>query len=71
MQKETTPQLTPKQAHDVKMQVKRNLRAHAYQRNHNPHEYVRANLGRNHPDYGMSLFDHLKEKALRQKINSE
>jgi hypothetical protein len=52
------------------MGVKKNLRAKAYQRNHNPNEYVPANLGRNHPDYGMSMKDHEAEKAARNTQKS-
>lgn len=70
MKNQDTPQLTPREAHDVKMGVKRNLRAHAYTRNHNPNEYVPANLGRNHPDYGMSMKDHETEKAARKAQKS-
>lgn len=62
--------LNAKDEHKVKMGVKKNLRAQAYQRNHNPNEYVRANLGRNHPDYGMSMKDHEAEKAARNTQKS-
>jgi hypothetical protein len=70
MQTATTPQLTPKEAHQVKMGVKRNLRAHSYRKHHNPNEYVPANLSRNHPDYGMSMKDHEAEKAARNTQKS-
>jgi hypothetical protein len=70
MQKEATPQLTPKDAHKVKMGVKKNMRAHAYKRDGNADPYIPANLGRNHPDYGMSMKDHETEKAARKAQKS-
>lgn len=56
--------------HVEKMQMKRIRRMNQYNNQSTP-SYIPANLGRNHPDYGMSLADHLIEKAKRQNINRE
>lgn len=56
--------------HVEKMQMKRIRRMNQYHRLKHD-SYIPANLGRNHPDYGMSLADHLIEKAKRQNINRE
>lgn len=65
--KQSEPALTPAEAHKVKMQVKKNVREHNYKRDGNEAIYTPANLGRSHPDYGMSMKDHLAEKQARQK----
>lgn len=62
--------LSPKDQHKVKMQAKRILRARTYARDGNANPYIPANLGRKHPDYGMSMKDHEKEKAARNTQKS-
>jgi ribosomal protein L39E len=51
-------------AHYVRMQTKKNVREHNYNRDFKTH-YIPANLSRNHPDYGMNMADHLAEKEKR------
>lgn len=59
-----------KEQHAIRMESKRLARMKAYARNHNPNEYVPANLGRNHPDYRMNMEDHEKEKVARNTQKS-
>jgi hypothetical protein len=49
------------------MGVKKNLRAARYEAQKYNQVYTPANLGVNHPDYGMSMKEHLAEKEARQK----
>lgn len=50
--------------HVEKMQMKRIRRMNQYNNQSTP-SYIPANLGRNHPDYGMSAKDHQVEKIAR------
>lgn len=54
-------------AHKIKMGAKKIVRERMYNRfSHN--EYVEANLGVNHPDYGMSEKEHMIAKRERGEI---
>lgn len=57
-----------KEAHRIKMEMKRLNRELAYGK-HKP-SWVRANLGIDHPDYGDSVEGHAKQKAERLKNNT-
>lgn len=50
--------------HVEKMATKKALREERYKNQPTP-SYIPANLGRNHPDYGMSAKDHQVEKIAR------
>ena len=51
------------------MEAKRKRRASIYEREKHD-DYVPANLGVNHPDYGMSMKDHEAEKIARNPQKS-
>lgn len=55
--------------HRLKMEAKRKRRASIYEREKHD-DYVPANLGVNHPDYGMSMKDHEAEKVARNTQKS-
>lgn len=65
-----TETLSAKDKHKVKMQTKKAVREHKYNALRHSPEYIAANLGRNHPDYGMSMKEHEAEKALRNSQKS-
>jgi hypothetical protein len=50
-------------AHKDRMLYKKERTRRLYEMNKPVH--VEANLGQNHPDYGMSMEEHLAEKAKR------
>lgn len=62
--------LDPKIAHQIKMAAKEMLRARRYETEYNPILYVPANLSAHHPDSGMSMADHEKEKEARKTQKS-
>lgn len=51
--------------HKVRVEVKKAMRARRYNMQKNNPVYIPANLSRKHPDYGMSMQDHLMEKEAR------
>lgn len=51
--------------HSERMELKKARRARLYEMNTQSSVHVAANLGRKHPDYGMSMEEHLAEKAKR------
>jgi hypothetical protein len=63
-------QLDPKIAHQIKMAAKELLRAKRYDAQYNPVLYIPANLSAHHPDSGMSMADHEKEKEARKAQKS-
>jgi hypothetical protein len=56
-------------AHLVKMGAKKIVRNRMYEQMKGPN-YIRANIGVNHPDYGMTFAEHFEEKAKRIKNSS-
>lgn len=53
-----------KEAHMVKMRAKKLVREYQHQQGLGS-VYTPTNLGKNHPDYGMSAEDHRKERLKR------
>ena len=56
--------------HIVRMRTKEALREHRYNAQKDEPSYIPANLGKNHPDWGMSMKDHIVEKELRNTLKS-
>jgi hypothetical protein len=56
-----------REAHLIKMAAKKILRERMYASNKTI-EYVPANLGVDHPDYGMNWAEHSAEKDNRQHV---
>lgn len=54
-------------AHKIKMKAKEIFRERQYERFSGP-AYITANIGANHPDYGMTVRQHEEEKVSRQHI---
>lgn len=58
-------EISREDAHRIKMESKKRVRAYQYEKQKYDPVYISANLGVNHPDYGMSMRDHMLEKAKR------
>lgn len=57
-------------SHTDRMAFKNKRRERLYGLNKDTPTHVAANLGQDHPDYGMSMEEHLAEKAQRKSEKS-